>query len=116
MLGFFIVVLTTVDVLLEGVRPRDVVNLGHIISVELKGTEELIEAQTGVASDMGNTSRGRVESAGNHDARHMVDRNHVDGVVNVGATVDLNAAEAESDEEVVVVGHLVENVSTVSRH
>lgn len=98
--------LTTVDILLEGLGPGNVVNLGNVVAVQLQCSEELVEAETGVSSDVGNTSGGRVEGAGNDNTGDMVHRDHVHSVVNVGATVDLNAAEAESDEEIIVVGNL----------
>lgn len=43
MLGLFIIVLSTIDILLEGVGPRNVINLWDIISIELKCTKELVE-------------------------------------------------------------------------
>lgn len=60
-----------------------------------------------MSSDVGNASRGRVEGTCNDNARDMVNGNHVHCVVNVGTAVDLNAAQAESDEEIVVVGNLM---------
>lgn len=57
---------------------------------------------------MGNTSGRRVKGAGNDNTGHMVNGDHVHGIVDVRPAVDLDAAKTESNEEIVVVGNLIE--------
>lgn len=57
----------------------------------------------GDLGDVDGSARG-LEGGGDDDAGDVVDRDHVDGVVDVGAGVELGAALEHADEEVVGVG------------
>lgn len=106
MLTTRVIMLTVVDILLQRQRPRDVVNLRHVVPVQLQSAQELVEAQTRVTRNLGNADRLAwwLEGTGDDNAGDMVDRNHVDRVVDVGPGIELDAALEHSDEEVVGVG------------
>lgn len=95
------------DVLLQQARPRDVINLVDVVAISLEGAQELVEPEPGMAGDMGHAQRftWRMESGCDDDACNVVDGNHVDVVVNVGACRKLHASLDEADEEVVGVGN-----------
>lgn len=105
MLAIHVVMLARVDVLLEQLRPRNVIDLRDVVAVELEGAEELVEAQARVSCDLCDADgrdRG-LEGGGDDDAGDVVDGDHVDGVVDVGAGGELDAALDHADEEVVCV-------------
>ena len=105
MLRVRIIMLPIVDILLQRQRPRHIVNLGHVIAVQLQSAQELVEAKSRVSRHLGNAD-GRawwVEGAGDDHPGDVVHRNHVDCVVDVGAGGELDAALDHSDEEVVGV-------------
>lgn len=80
MLTTRVIMLTVVDILLQRQRPRDVVNLRHVVPVQLQSAQELVEAQTRVTRNLGNADRLAwwLEGTGDDNAGDMVDRNHVD--------------------------------------
>lgn len=106
MLRLGVVVLSVIDVLFQGLGPGDVVNLRDVVSVQLESTQELVEAETRVSSDLGDAdgSAGRLECGSDDHTGNVVHRNHVDGVVNVGAGRQLDASLDHTDEEVIGVG------------
>lgn len=74
MLRLLVIMLTIVDILFKRRRPRDVINLLDGVSVRLQSSQELIETETRLASNMDNTSgvvRG-VEGSGNNDPHDVV--------------------------------------------
>lgn len=98
--------IAVVDILLERHRPRDIVDLRHIVAVALQRTEELVESEPRVAGNMSDTDgfAWGIECAGDDHSRDMIDRDHVDGVIDIGAGGQLDASLDHSDEEVVGVG------------
>lgn len=106
MLRAWVIMLSIVDILLKRQRPRHVVNLRHVVPVQLQSAQELVEPQARVAGDLSDTDRlaGRLEGAGDGDAGDVVDGDHVDRVVDVGAGRELDATLEHTDEEVVRVG------------
>ena len=106
MLGLGVVVLSVIDVLFQRLGPGDIVNLRDVVSVQLESTQELVEPETRVSSDLGDAdgSARRLECSGDDHAGNVVHGNHVDGVVDVGAGRQLDASLDHTDEEVVGVG------------
>lgn len=58
-----------------------------------------------MASNLGDTNRlaGRVKGTGNDNSGDVVDRNHVDGVVDVRPSRELDASLDQADEEIIRV-------------
>ena len=105
MLRFGIIVLPAIHILLQRLRPRHVVDLRNIISVQLERTEELVESQAWVACYLCHSDRrdGGPEGTGNYDTGDVVNGNHVDRVVDVRARGQLDATLDHADEEVISV-------------
>lgn len=104
-LRFRIVMLAVVDVLFQQLRPRDVVNLRHVVAIQLESAQELVETETGMTGNLRNSNRltRRLESTGNDNAGNVVNRDHVDRVVDVGAGRKLDTSLDHSDQEVIRV-------------
>lgn len=105
MLGLWVVVLSVVDILLKRLCPRDVVNLGHVVAVQLQCSQELVEPKTWVSSHLCNTNgrAWRLEGTGDDNAGNVIDGDHVDSVVNVRAGRKLNTSLDHTDKEVIGV-------------
>jgi hypothetical protein len=106
MLGVLVIVLAVIDILLEGGRPRHIVDLRNMVSVELESTKELVETQAWVSSNVGNIdslARG-VEGSGNNNTGDMIDWDHIDGVVDVGTGIQLDTTLDHSNKEIISVG------------
>lgn len=98
--------LSIIHISFQRQRPWHVIHLWHVIPVQLQRAEELVEPQTRVAGDLGDTdgcARG-LEGGGDDDAGDVIDRDHVNSVVDVRTGVELDAALEHADEEVVGVG------------
>lgn len=91
---------------LKSLPPRDVIHLLDVVTVGRKSSEELVHAKTGVASYVGNGKRGlrREDGARNNDASNVINRNHVDGIVDVGHLSELSASLNHTKQEIVGVG------------
>ena len=74
MLRLLVIVLAVIDILLERRRPRNVIDLLNGVSIGLQSSEELIEAETGLSSNVDNTGRvvRRVESSGDDNPHDVV--------------------------------------------
>lgn len=98
--------LSIIHISLQSQRPRHVIHLRHVVPIQLQRAKELVEPQTRVSGDLGDADRRawRLEGRGDNDAGDMVDGDHVDGVVDVRAGIELDAALEHADEEVVGVG------------
>lgn len=105
MLRLGVIMLPTVHILLQRLRPRHVVDLRNIIPVQLERTEELVETQAWVACYLGDSDRRDwgSEGSGNYDTGDVVNGNHVDRVVDVRARGKLDATLYHADEEVICV-------------
>lgn len=97
--------LAIIDILLQQLGPRHVVYLWDIVPVQLEGAEELVEPEAWVPCNLGYANRGNagLEGASDDNTGNVVDWDHIDGVVDVRAGRQLNAALDHSDEEVVCV-------------
>lgn len=106
MLRALVVQLAVINILLQRHRPRDVVDLRHVVSVRLQCPEELVEPQSWVPCDMRHADglARRMECTGDDHSRNMIDWNHVDSVVDVGTGGQLDTSLDHSDEEVIGVG------------
>jgi hypothetical protein len=74
MLRLLVIMLAIIDILFKRRRPWDVINLLDRVSVRLQCSQELIETETRLSSNMDNTSgvvRG-VEGSGNNDPHNVV--------------------------------------------
>lgn len=74
MLRLLVIMLAIIDILFKRRRPWDVINLLDRVSVRLQSSQELIETETRLSSNMDNTSgvvRG-VEGSGNNDPHNVV--------------------------------------------
>ena len=103
MLRFLIIVPAIIDILFKRRRPRDVINLLDRVSVRLQSSQELIETETRLSSNMNNTSgvvRG-MEGSGNNNPHDVVRRASVDGVADVRARTQLDTSLPEASQEVV---------------
>lgn len=98
--------LSVIDVMLQRHLPWDIVDLGYIVSVGLQSTQELVETKSGVSGHLCDTDRRArgLEGTGDDNTSNVVDGHHVDSVVDVGTSRELNASLHHSNEEIVRVG------------
>lgn len=109
---------------LELALPAVVVDLGHVVAVVAENREVLVHAKARVGCDMDDVnalvdarsaSWDGVQGRGDSDGRDVADRHGVDGVDDVRAAGELDAALEHADQEVVVVdyarGGVAENVA-----
>jgi hypothetical protein len=74
MLRLLIVVLAVINIIFERRRPWDIINLLDGVSIGLQGSEELIEAETRLSSNVDNTGGvvRRMEGSGNDNPHDVV--------------------------------------------
>lgn len=86
MLRALVIKLAVIHVMLKRHGPGDVVDLRDVIAVRLQSAKELVKPESGVSSYMGDTDRlaWRMECSGNDNSGDVINRDHVDRIVDVG--------------------------------